>query len=98
MQNKINYINSSFDEQIAYSKDDLKSQTTIFFFGGYSSSMDGTKATALSKWCIENKLNFEMLNDVLPNQEYQFEECEVAYEIDPTMIESTLSPDKILPP
>ena len=20
--------------------------------------MDGTKATALSKWCIENKLNF----------------------------------------
>ena len=31
MQNKINYINSSFDEQIAYSKDDLKSQTTIFF-------------------------------------------------------------------
>ena len=58
MQNKINYINSSFDEQIAYSKDDLKSQTTIFFFGGYSSSMDGTKATALSKWCIENKLNF----------------------------------------
>ena len=58
MQNKISYINSSFDEQIAYSKDDLKSQTTIFFFGGYSSSMDGTKATALSKWCIENKLNF----------------------------------------
>ena len=58
MQNKINYINSSFNEQIAYSKDDLKSQTTIFFFGGYSSSMDGTKATALSKWCIENKLNF----------------------------------------
>ena len=58
MQNKISYINSSFDEQIAYSKDDLKSQTTIFFFGGYSSSMDGTKATALSKWCIENKFNF----------------------------------------
>ena len=58
MQNKINYINSSFDEQIAYSKDELNSQTTIFFFGGYSSSMAGTKATALSKWCVENKLNF----------------------------------------
>ena len=58
MQNKISYINSSFNEKIAYSKDDLKSQTTIFFFGGYSSSMDGTKATALSKWCIENKFNF----------------------------------------
>ena len=58
MKNKINYINSSFGEKIAYSKDDLKSQVTIFFFGGYSSSMDGTKATALSKWCIENNLNF----------------------------------------
>ena len=46
----------------------------------------------------ERTLNFEMLELVLPNQEYQFEECEVAYEIDPTMIESTLSPDKILPP
>ena len=29
-------------------------------------------------------LNFEMLNRVLPNQEYQFEECQVAYEIDIT--------------
>ena len=58
MKDKINFINSSFNEQIAYSRDDLNSEITIFFFGGYSSSMDGTKATALSKWCIDNHLNF----------------------------------------
>ena len=28
------------------------------------------------------KLHFEMLPDILPKQEYQFKECEVAYEID----------------
>ena len=28
------------------------------------------------------KIKFEMLPDILPNQEHQFEECEVAYEID----------------
>jgi len=30
------------------------------------------------------KLHFEILPDILPNQEGQFEECEVAYEIDIT--------------
>ena len=32
----------------------------------------------------EAKLYFEVLPDTLPNQEHQFEECEVAYEIDIT--------------
>ena len=31
-----------------------------------------------------SKLYFEVLPDTLPNQEHQFEECEVAYEIDIT--------------
>ena len=29
-----------------------------------------------------SKLYFEMVPDVLPNQEYQFVECEIAYEVD----------------
>ncbi len=32
----------------------------------------------------EATLNFEMLDHTLPNQEYQFEECQIAYEIDLT--------------
>jgi len=32
----------------------------------------------------ETTLNFEMLDHTLPNQEHQFEECEIAYEIDLT--------------
>ena len=39
------------------------------------------KWTALFKG-YSAKLHFEILPDILPNQEYQFEECEVAYEID----------------
>ena len=31
-----------------------------------------------------SKLYFEILSDTLPNQEWQFEECDVAYEIDIT--------------
>jgi len=31
------------------------------------------------------KLNFEMLPDILPNQEQHFEGCSVSYELDPTM-------------
>tara|TARA_B100001540_G_scaffold53642_1_gene48616 strand:- start:760 stop:1296 length:537 start_codon:yes stop_codon:yes gene_type:complete len=48
------------------------------------------KEDLVGKWTVifrgyeENKLNFEMLNDVLPNQEYQYEKCEIAYEIDIT--------------
>ncbi len=32
----------------------------------------------------EMKLKFEMLDQTLPNQEYQFEECQISYEIDIT--------------
>ena len=31
-------------------------------------------------------LNFEMLPDILPNQEYHFEECEVSYVLDPSKV------------
>ena len=40
------------------------------------------KWTVLFKGYDMAKLHFEMLPDVLPNQEYQFEECEIAYELD----------------
>ena len=32
----------------------------------------------------EMKLKFEMMEQTLPNQEYQFEECQISYEIDIT--------------
>ena len=32
----------------------------------------------------ETTLNFEMLSDTLPNQEHQFEKCQIAYEMDIT--------------
>jgi len=43
------------------------------------------------------KLHFEMLPDVLPNQESHFEGCEIAYIIDPTSKESIVDPSKSLP-
>ena len=58
MENNIKYLKSSLNDEIAYCHDDIGSEISIFFFGGYSSDMTGTKATALSKWCIENKYNF----------------------------------------
>ena len=42
------------------------------------------KWTVLFKGYDMAKLHFEILPDILPNQEHQFEECEVAYEIDIT--------------
>ncbi len=58
MENNIKYLKSSLNDEIAYCHDDIGSDISIFFFGGYSSDMTGTKATALSKWCLENKYNF----------------------------------------
>lgn len=58
MENKVNQLLSSYNEEISYSFDNLDSEITIFFFGGYSSDMTGTKASALSKWCQRNKYNF----------------------------------------
>ena len=47
------------------------------------------KEDIIGKWSVlfkdySAKLHFEILPDILPNQEYQFEECQVAYEIDIT--------------
>jgi len=58
MKNNIKYLKSSLNDEIAYCHDDMGSDISIFFFGGYSSDMTGTKATALSKWCLKNKYNF----------------------------------------
>jgi len=58
MENNIKYLKSSLNDEIAYCHDDMASDTSIFFFGGYSSDMTGTKATALSNWSMENKYNF----------------------------------------
>ena len=58
MENKVNQLISSFNEEIAYCFDNLNSEITIFFFGGYSSDMTGTKASALSQWCQSKKYNF----------------------------------------
>tara|TARA_B100001540_G_scaffold6353_1_gene5635 strand:- start:1501 stop:2028 length:528 start_codon:yes stop_codon:yes gene_type:complete len=47
------------------------------------------KEDLVGEWTImfrsyeENVLNFEIVNSILPNQEYQYEECEVAYELNP---------------
>ena len=43
------------------------------------------------------KLYFEVLPDILPNHESHFEECSIAYEIDPTSQNSDFGPEKVLP-
>jgi len=43
------------------------------------------------------KLHFEMLPSILPNSEYQFEECSIAYVVDPTSSNDMLDPSKALP-
>ena len=48
MKLNINYLKSSFGENLAYSHEENGSKTSVFFFGGYASDMTGTKATALS--------------------------------------------------
>ena len=48
------------------------------------------KEDLIGKWTVMfggydmAKLHFEILSDMLPNQEYQFEECDISYEIDIT--------------
>ena len=43
------------------------------------------------------KLDFEMLPDILPNQESHFEECSVSYVVDPTSSNDMVDPSKALP-
>ena len=58
MNNKIHHLQDVNNEMLAYYFNDLKSDTTIFFFGGYSSDMTGTKATALNNWTKSNGINY----------------------------------------
>ena len=61
------------------------------------------KEQLIGEWTVKFKgydmavLNFEMLPDILPNQENHYEDCSVAYVIDPTSKDSSLGPDKVLP-
>ena len=45
----------------------------------------------------EAKLYFQMMPDILPNQESHFVECEVAYILDPTVKDSILPPSEAIP-
>ena len=58
MSDSSQYFMSSSNDKIAYRCNGLESDTTIFFFGGYASSMTGTKATSLHKWSLKKNLNF----------------------------------------
>ena len=58
MNSKIHHLQDVNNEMLAYYFNDLKSDTTIFFFGGYSSDMTGTKATALNNWTESNSINY----------------------------------------
>ena len=52
--------------------------------------------TVMFKGYEQAKLYFEMMSDILPNQESHFEECEVAYILDPTK-PGTMPPSEKFP-
>ena len=58
MSDTSQYFKSSYSDKIAYKINQTKSETTIFFFGGYASTMAGTKATSLNQWAQKQKINF----------------------------------------
>ena len=53
--------------------------------------------TVMFKGYERAKLDFEILPDILPNQESHFEECSVAYVVDPTSSNDMVDPSKALP-
>ena len=53
--------------------------------------------TVMFKGYEQSKLYFEMMPDILPNQESHFVECEISYVLDPTVKDSILPPSEILP-
>ena len=61
------------------------------------------KEDLVGEWTVMFKgydraaLHFEILPDILPNSEYQFVECSVAYVVDPTSSNDMLDPSKALP-
>ena len=66
------YIKKYFKPQLLKAKDLCEKEELV------------GKWTVLFKGYDMAKLHFEILPDILPNQEHQFEECEVAYKIDIT--------------
>ena len=52
--------------------------------------------TVMFKGFENAKLNFEIVSDILPNQEDQYVECEIAYVLDPTT-QGTAEPSEVLP-
>ena len=58
MNNKVHHLQGVNNEMLAYYFNDLQSDTTLFFFGGYSSDMTGTKATALNGWTESIGINY----------------------------------------
>ena len=61
------------------------------------------KEDLIGQWTVQfrnyemSKLYFEILSDILPNQESHFVGCEIAYVIDPTSDNDVLDPSKNLP-
>ena len=53
--------------------------------------------TVMFRGYEEAKLYFQMMPDILPNQESHFVECEVAYVLDPTVKDSILPPSETIP-
>ena len=61
------------------------------------------KEDLVGEWTVmfrgyeEAKLYFEILPDILPNQEKDFVDCSVAYIVDPTTVDSIVPPSSKLP-
>ena len=58
MNNKVHHLKDVNNEMLAYYFNNLNSNTTLFFFGGYSSDMTGTKASALKDWTQSMGINY----------------------------------------
>ena len=58
MNNKVHHLKDVNNEMLAYYFNNLNSNTTLFFFGGYSSDMTGTKASALNDWTQSMGTNY----------------------------------------
>jgi len=58
MTDTTEFFKSLYSDKIAYKSNQLGANITVFFFGGYSSEMTGTKASNLSSWTQSKKLNF----------------------------------------
>ena len=53
--------------------------------------------TVMFRGYEEAKLYFQMMPDILPNQENHYVECEIAYVLDPTVKDSILPPSEAIP-